>query len=150
VYLRIVAPLLAVALTLAGCSSRTVLDQNTQSQIVFSFAHPSTYCDIYAGDQSVGRVSIAAPSLVLTRSEAPLRLSCAAPAHAPLSAEIAAVRTRDQAYGVLGVNVPTPQALRARVVEPITGPPASGFPPQVTVDIAQRAVLVPDGWEARR
>jgi hypothetical protein len=143
------AALLALAIAAAGCSSRTVIDQNTQSQIVFAFAHPATYCDVYTGNQPAGRVSIATPSLVLSRSDDPLRLSCVAPSHTPLSAEIAVVRTRDQSYGVLGVNVPTPGALRARVVEPITGPPASGFPPTVTVDIAQRAVVVPNGWQAR-
>ncbi len=55
----------------------------------------------------------------------------------------------------------TPQALGARVAEPIervTGPspirnPLSnektGYPPRITVDIAERSVIVPSGWQSR-
>lgn len=150
---------LAAALTLicAGCTS---FDIERDDIVTFVFAQPTTECDVFVGDNAVGRVSISKAAIGVPRSDAPLRLSCSAASFAPISAEVSIKRTRDQKIGVLGVDVPTPQALGARVVEPLAsitprGVPniastdKHGYPPRITVDIAQRAVIVPDGWQTR-
>lgn len=137
---------LGLLLACAGC---TTFDTEREDVVTFVFSHPATECDVFLGNAQIGRVSIAKAAIGVARSAEPLRISCGTSGHAPVSAEISAARTRDQSYGVLGVNVPTPRALSARVVEPITGPPQTGYPPRVTVDIAQRKVVVPDGWQVR-
>lgn len=147
-YERLATPLvLGVLLAcMAGCTS---FDTERDDVVTFVFAHPATECDVFLGNVNMGRVSIAKAAIGIARSAEPLRIACGTSGHAPVSAEISAVRTRDQSIGVLGVNVPTARALGARVVEPITGPPATGYPPRITVDIAQRTVLVPDGWQVK-
>lgn len=142
----------------AGC---TTFDTNNEDIVTFVFAQPTTECEVFVGNASFGRVSISKPAIGIPRGNDPLRLSCVAAAYAPISAEVAITRTRDQKVDVLGVGVPTPQALGARVAEPIervTGPSPlpnplstekSGYPPRITVDIAQRAIVVPSGWQTR-
>ncbi|MCW5682062.1 MAG: hypothetical protein KF794_08705 [Xanthobacteraceae bacterium] len=136
----------AFALTCAGC---TTFNIERDDLVTFVFAQPTTECDIYLGNTHVGRVSVANAALGVPKGDEPLRLACVANAFAPVSAEVTTVRTRDQTVGVLGVNVPTPRALGARVVEPITGAPRTGYPPRIIIDLAQRTVTVPDGWQAR-
>lgn len=157
---RLVKPL-AAAMVLV-CAACTTFDTNNEDIVTFVFAQPTTECEVFVGNASFGRVSISKPAIGVPRGNEPLRLSCAAAAFAPISAEVSIIRTRDQKVDVLGVGVPTPQALGARVVEPIervTGPSPirspiptgekTGYPPRITVDIAQRAVLVPPGWQTR-
>lgn len=149
----------ALALVCAGC---TTFDTEREDIVTFVFAQPTTECEVFVGNGSLGLVSISKPAIGVPRGTEPLRLSCAAASYAPISAEISISRTRDQKVDVLGVGVPTPQALGARVVEPIervTGPSPlpnplpgrekTGYPPRITVDIAQRAVVVPPGWQSR-
>jgi len=156
---RIIAPLVsALVLLSAGC---TTFDTNNEDIVTFVFAQPTTVCDVYVGNASYGQVSISKPAIGVPRGNDPLRLSCSAASFAPVSAEVSIVRTRDQKVDVLGVGVLTPQALGARVTEPITnvtGPsplpnPLStektGYPPRITVDIAQRAVIPSPGWQSR-
>ena len=151
---------LAAALVLmsAGCSS---FDIERDDIVTFTFTQPTTECEVFVGNASLGFVSISKSAIGVPRGNEPLRLSCAAATYAPISAEVSIVRTRDQKVDVLGVGVPTPQALGARVTEPITnitGPspirnPLStektGYPPRITVDIAQRAVIPSPGWQIR-
>ena len=139
----------AAALLCAVLSGCTTFDTERDDVVTFVFSHPATECDVFLGNAQIGRVSIAKAAIGVTRSAEPLRVSCGTSGHAPIAAEISAVRTRDQSFGVLGVNVPTARALGARVVEPLTGPPPTGYPPRVTIDIAQRKVLVPEGWQVR-
>ncbi len=152
-------PLAAVlVLICAGCTS---FDIERDDIVTFSFAQPTTECEVFVGNSSLGRVSLAKSAIGVPRGNEPLRLSCAAAAYAPISAEVSIVRTRDQKVDVLGVGVPTPQALISRGTEPITnitGPspipnPLStektGYPPRITVDIAQRAVVPSPGWQVR-
>jgi hypothetical protein len=147
---RTVGPLVAgLVLVCAGC---TTFDTERDDIVTFVFAQPTTECEVYVGNTAIGRVSLSKSAIGVPKGNEPLRVSCAAAAYAPISAEISIVRTRDESYGVLGVNVPTPRALGARVVEPITNitsPPKTGYPPRVTIDIAQRAVLVPEGWQSK-
>lgn len=157
---RVCGPLIAgLVLLCAGCTS---FDASTEDVVTFVFTQPTTECEVFVGNASYGRVSISKPVIGIPRGNDPLRLSCAAAAFAPVSAEVSIVRTRDQKVDVLGVGVPTPQALGTRVVEPITnltGPSPipnilptgekTGYPPRITVDIAQRTVLVPSGWQTR-
>lgn len=159
-FFRMLRPLIAAtALLCAGC---TTFDTNTDDVVTFVFAQPTTECEVFVGNSSLGYVSISKTALGVPRSNEPLRLSCQAASFAPISAEVSIIRTRDQQIGVLGVNVPTARALGARVVEPIenlTGPSPipnplpggqkSGYPPRITVDIAMRKVTVPDGWQSR-
>lgn len=150
VFARAMGPLVAgLAFICAGC---TTFNTDRDDIVTFVFTQPTTECDVYVGNTAIGRVSIANSALGVPKGNEPLRVSCAAAAYAPISAEISVVRTRDESYGVLGVNVPTPRALGARVVEPITNltnPPKTGYPPKITVDIAQRAVIVPEGWQSK-
>ncbi len=150
VFARLVGPLVAgLVLVCAGCTS---FDTEREDVVTFAFSQPTTECEVFIGNNSIGRVSLARPAVGVPRGTEPLRVSCAAAAYAPISAEISISRTRDESYGVLGVNVPTPRALGARVVEPITNitsTPKTGYPPRITVDIAQRAVIVPDGWQSK-
>lgn len=158
-YKCVLLPLVAVLTAfLAGCS--TVIDTQNDDVVNFVFAHPTTECDVYVGNTNMGRVSIAKPAIGLRRSDEPMRLSCAATGHAPIAAEIAIARARDEAIGVLGVNVPTARALGARVTQPVAnitprGVPTlapqdkSGYPPQVTIDMARRQITVPDGWQTK-
>lgn len=156
---RFFGPLVAVlAFLCAGC---TTFDTNSEDVVTFVFAQPTGECEVFVGNTSYGRVSISKSAIGVPRGNDPLRLSCSAEAFAPVSAEVSIVRARDEKLDVLGVGVLTPQALGARVTEPITnitGPspirnPLStektGYPPRITVDIAQRAILVPKGWQAR-
>lgn len=156
---RLLGPLAAaLVLICAGC---TTFDTDRDDVVTFVFAQPTTECEVFVGNAAIGRVSISKPAVGVPRSNEPLRLSCSAVAFAPLSAEVTIVRTRDQKIDVLGVGVLTPQALGARVTEPITnvtGPspipnPLStektGYPPRITVDIAQRAVVPSPGWQTR-
>ncbi len=157
---RIFGPLAAALVTVcAGC---TTFDTNTEDVVTFVFAQPTTECEVFVGNASYGRVNLAKPVIGVPRGNDPLRLSCTAAAFAPVSAEVSIIRTRDQKVDVLGVGVPTPQALSARVSEPIeriTGPSPirnplptgekTGYPPRITVDIAQRSILVPPGWQTR-
>lgn len=158
-FARLFGPL-AAALTLfcAGC---TTFDTNNEDVVTFVFAQPTGVCEVFVGNTSYGQVSIAKSAIGVPRGNEPLRLSCAAEAFAPVSAEVSIVRARDEKLDVLGVGVLTPQALGARVTEPIiniTGPsplpnPLStektGYPPRITIDIAQRSILVPKGWQTR-
>jgi hypothetical protein len=150
VSVRWVGPLVAaLVLVCAGC---TTFDTDREDVVTFVFTQPTTECEVYVGNTSIGRVSISRTAIGVPRGNEPLRVSCAAAAYAPISAEVSISRTRDESYGVLGVNVPTPRALGARVVEPITNitsPPKTGYPPRITIDIAQRAVIVPDGWQSK-
>lgn len=160
VLLRLVGPLVAVlVLHCAGC---TTFDTERDDVVTFVFTQPTTECEVFVGSTSLGHVSISRTAIGVPRGNEPLRLSCAAASYAPIAAEVSIVRTRDRKVDVLGVNVPTPQALGARVVEPIeriTGPSPirsplptgekTGYPPRITVDIAQRSVIVPDGWQSR-
>jgi hypothetical protein len=157
---RLRGPLVAgVVLICAAC---TTFDTNNEDVVTFVFTQPTTECEVFVGNTSYGHVSISKSAIGIPRGNEPMRISCLAASFAPVSAEVSIVRTRDQKVDVLGVGVPTPQALGARVVEPIervTGPSPirnplpsgekSGYPPRVTVDIAQRAVLVPPGWQTR-
>lgn len=155
---RVLLPCVAVLTVFcAGCAT---IDTNTDDVVSFVFAQPTTECDVYVGNQVIGRVSIANSAVGVRRGNEPLRLACAAAGHAPISAEVAIVRTRDEAIGVLGVNVPTARALGARVTEPVAnltprGIPTlapqdkTGYPPRITVDIARRQILVPDGWQTK-
>ncbi len=156
---RCLGPLIAgLVLLCAGC---TTFDTERDDVVTFVFTQPTTECEVFVGNTSVGRVSISRAAIGIPRGNEPLRLSCSAASFAPLSAEVSIIRTRDQKLDVLGVGVPTPQALGARVAEPIerlTGPspipnPLStektGYPPRVTVDIAQRAVIPSPGWQTR-
>lgn len=144
---RALWPLLAgVLLATAGCAT---FDTNTDDVVTFVFAQPTTECDVFLANRAIGRVSIANAAIGVTRSDEPLRIACQAAAHAPVAAEIVAVRTRDQSVGVLGVNLPTARALGARVVEPLTGPSPGGYPPRITIDIAQRNIVVPEGWRVK-
>jgi hypothetical protein len=156
---RFFGPLVAaLVLVCAGC---TTFDTERDDIVTFVFTQPTTQCEVFVGNASLGYVSISKPALGVPRGSEPLRLSCSAASFAPISAEVSVTRTRDQKVDVLGVGVPTPQATVARAVEPITnltGPsplpnPLStertGYPPRITVDIAQRSVLVPSGWQAR-
>jgi hypothetical protein len=160
VFARLFGPLVAaLVLVCAGC---TTFDTNSEDVVTFVFAQPTTECEVFVGNTSYGHVSLSKSAIGIPRGNDPLRLSCVAASFAPVSAEVSIIRTRDQKVDVLGVGVPTPQALGARVVEPIervTGPSPirnplpsgekSGYPPRITVDIAQRAVLVPAGWQTR-
>ena len=151
-------PVAALVLLCAGC---TTFNTNTDDVVTFVFTQPTTECEVFVGNTSYGNVSISKPAIGIPRGNDPLRISCAAIAYAPISAEVSVIRTRDQKLDVLGLGVPTPQALGARVAEPIervTGPspirnPLSnektGYPPRITVDIAQRTVIVPSGWQSR-
>jgi hypothetical protein len=152
-------PVAALVLFCAGC---TTFDTNTEDVVTFVFAQPTTECEVFVGNTSYGSVSISKPALGIPRGNDPLRISCVAASFAPVSAEISIVRTRDEKLEVLGVGVPTARALGARAVEPlerVTGPSRipnplpggekTGYPPRITVDIAQRAVLVPSGWQTR-
>lgn len=147
---RLLGPLVAgLVLVCAGC---TTFDTEREDVVTFVFAQPTTECEVFIGNSSIGRVSLSRTAIGVPRGNEPLRVSCAAAAYAPISAEISLARTRDESYGVLGVNVPTPRALGARVVEPITNitrPAKTGYPPRITVDIAQRAVVVPEGWQSK-
>jgi hypothetical protein len=156
---RLFGPLAAgLVLICAGC---TTFDTERDDIVTFVFTQPTTQCEVFVGNSSLGFVSISKPAVGVPRGTEPLRLSCSAASYAPISAEVSVTRTRDQKVDVLGVGVPTPQALGARVTEPITnitGPspipnPLStekaGYPPRITVDIAQRAVIVPSGWQTR-
>ncbi len=158
-FVRLFAPFTVVLVLLsAGC---TTYNLDRDDVVSFVFTQPTTECEVFVGNSSVGFVSISRSALGVPRGNEPMRLSCSAASFAPISAEISITRTRDQKVDVLGVGVPTPQALGARVTEPITnitGPsplpnPLStektGYPPRITVDIAQRTVLVPSGWQAR-
>lgn len=148
----------AMVLVCAGC---TTFDIEREDIVTFTFAQPTTECEVFVGNASLGHVSISKSAIGVPRGSQPLRISCVAAAFAPISAEVSVIRTRDQKVDVLGVGVPTPQALGARVTEPITnitGPsplpnPLStektGYPPRITVDIAQRAVVPSPGWQAR-
>jgi hypothetical protein len=150
-------PVAGLALLCAGC---TTFDTNNDDVVTFVFTQPTTQCEVFVGNTSYGIVSISKPAIGIPRGNDPLRISCGAEAYAPISAEVSIRRARDQKVDVLGVGVPTPQALGARVVEPIAnltprGVPnlaatdKTGYPPRITVDIAQRSVLVPDGWQTR-
>lgn len=151
-------PVAALVLFCAGC---TTFNTSTDDVVTFVFTQPTTECEVFVGNTSYGTVSISKPAIGIPRGNDPLRISCGAIAYAPISAEVSIIRTRDQKVDVLGVGVPTPQALSARVAEPIervTGPSPirnplssekSGYPPRVTVDIAQRSVIVPSGWQTR-
>lgn len=157
---RICGPLAAGLVFLcAGC---TTYDFEREDIVTFVFAQPTTECEVFVGNTSLGHVSLSKVAIGVPRGSEPLRLSCVAASFAPISAEVSIARTRDQKVDVLGVGVPTPQALGARVVEPIervTGPSPirnplpggekTGYPPRITVDIAQRTVLVPSGWQTR-
>ncbi len=157
---RLCGPLVAgLVLICAGC---TTFNTNTDDVVTFMFTQPTTECEVFVGNTSYGHVSISKSAIGIPRGNEPMRLSCVAASFAPVSAEISITRTRDQKVDVLGVGVPTPQALGARVVEPIervTGPSPirnplpsgekTGYPPRITVDIAQRSVLVPAGWQTR-
>jgi hypothetical protein len=160
VLVRLFGPLAAgLVLISAGC---TTFDTERDDVVTFVFTQPTTECEVFLGNSSLGFVSISKSAIGVPRGNEPLRLSCAAASYAPISAEVSVARTRDQKVDVLGVGVPTPQALGARVVEPIervTGPSPipnplpgrekTGYPPRITVDIAQRAVIVPSGWQSR-
>jgi hypothetical protein len=160
VLVRLFGPLAAaLVLVCAGC---TTFDTERDDVVTFVFTQPTTECEVFVGNSSLGFVSISKSAIGVPRGNEPLRLSCAAASYAPISAEVSVARTRDQKVDVLGVGVPTPQALGARVVEPIervTGPSPipnplpgrekTGYPPRITVDIAQRAVIVPSGWQSR-
>jgi hypothetical protein len=151
VFARLVGPLIAAGLVLV-CAGCTTFNTEQDDVVTFVFAQPTTECEVFLSNRSIGRVSIASAAIGVPKGTEPLRLSCGAAAYAPISAEVSLVRTRDESYGVLGVNVPTPRALGARVVEPITNitsPPKTGYPPRITIDIAQRAVIVPDGWQSK-
>ncbi len=151
-------PVAALVLLSAGC---TTFDTATDDVVTFVFTQPTTECEVFVGNTAYGHVSISRSAIGIPRGNDPLRLSCIATAYAPISAEVSITRTRDQKLDVLGVGVPTPQALGARVAEPIervTGPSPirnplstekSGYPPRITVDIAQRSVIVPSGWQSR-
>jgi len=157
-YGRFFAPLAAaLALLGAGC---TTFDTNTDDVVTFVFTQPTTECEVFVGNASQGRVSISRSAIGIPRSDQPLRLSCGAASFAPISAEVSIERARDEKVDVLGVGVPTPRALGARVTEPVAnltprGVPTlgptdkTGYPPRITVDIAQRAVIVPPGWQSR-
>ena len=158
--MRLLGPLVAgLVLVCAGC---TTFDTDREDVVSFVFTQPTTECEVFVGNNSLGRVSLSKSAIGVPRGTEPLRLSCAAASFAPISAEVSIARTRDQRVDVLGVGVLTPQALGARVVEPITnvtgpspipnplpGGEKTGYPPRITVDIAQRAVLVPSGWQTR-
>lgn len=157
---RLFGPLTAaLVLFCAGC---TTFDIDRDDVVTFVFTQPTTECEVFVGNASVGFVSISKSALGVPRGSEPLRLSCSAASFAPIAAEVSIARTRDQKVDVLGVGVPTPQALGARVVEPITnitgpspirnplpGGEKTGYPPRITVDIAQRSVIVPSGWQSR-
>jgi hypothetical protein len=159
VFVRLSGALAAgLVLFCAGC---TTYDFDREDVVSFAFTQPTTECQVFVGNTSLGHVSLSRSAIGVPRGNEPLRLSCAAAAFAPITAEVSIVRTRDQKVDVLGVGVLTPQALGARAAEPITnltGPspipnPLStektGYPPRITVDIAQRAVIVPSGWQSR-
>jgi hypothetical protein len=143
------------------CAGCTTFDTERDDVVTFVFTQPTTQCEVFVGNTSLGQVSISKAAIGVPRGNDPLRISCSAASYAPISAEVAIVRTRDQKVDVLGVGVPTPQALGARVAEPIervTGAspipnPLStektGYPPRITVDIAQRAVIPSPGWQTR-
>jgi hypothetical protein len=147
----------ALVLVCAGC---TTFDTERDDVVTFVFTQPTTECEVFVGATSIGYVSISKAAIGVPRGTEPLRLSCSAAAFAPISAEVSIARARDQKIDVLGVGVPTPQALGARVVEPIanltprgvpnlTATDKTGYPPRITVDIAQRSVIVPEGWQTR-
>jgi hypothetical protein len=150
-------PVAGLALLCAGC---TTFDTNNDDVVTFVFTQPTTECEVFVGNASQGRVSISRSAIGIPRSDQPLRLSCGAASFAPISAEVSIERARDEKVDVLGVGVPTPRALGARVTEPVAnltprGVPTlgptdkTGYPPRITVDIAQRAVIVPPGWQSR-
>lgn len=157
---RIFGPLVAaLVFVCAGC---TTFDTNNEDVVTFVFTQPTTECEVFVGNTSYGHVSLSRSAIGIPRGNDPLRISCVAASFAPVSAEVSIARTRDEKLEVLGVGVPTARALGARAVEPIervTGPsripnplPGSektGYPPRITVDIAQRTVLVPSGWQTR-
>ena len=61
VFARLVGPLVAgLVLVCAGC---TTFDTEREDVVTFVFSQPTTECEVYIGNNSIGRVSLARPAV---------------------------------------------------------------------------------------